>query len=276
MPGGQVRPEELSFYGSTPVQTFKDLCFDTFVLGCCGVDPVQGATAYNLDDVQVKRAAVASAQRVILVATADKIGRAALGRICAMEEIALVVTDAPADSPVIEVLRDQGSRWSIRRTTEPRSRPGRPGRAGPAGRLGSMRGHLSCAERIPDRRAPISIEGRTTTRQWAATVVLPPVRKTTARTCRNVQVGPYAFRPSPSGRAVRRRRAARFAPSGEFRTGSRNLHHSLLKTRPQEACPIHVPGAAGPPRSLLASRSRRMRTRGQRNETRRAETPAGP
>lgn len=108
MPGGQVRPEELSFYGSTPVQTFKDLCFDTFVLGCCGVDPVQGATAYNLDDVQVKRAAVASAQRVILVATADKIGRAALGRICAMEEIALVVTDAPADSPVIEVLRDQG------------------------------------------------------------------------------------------------------------------------------------------------------------------------
>ncbi|GGS10534.1 DeoR family transcriptional regulator [Streptomyces nojiriensis] len=108
MPGGQVRPEELSFYGHAPVQTFKDLCFDTFILGCCGVDPVQGATAYNLDDVQVKRAAVASAQRVILVATADKIGRAALGRICSMEEIALVVTDAPADSPAIEVLRDQG------------------------------------------------------------------------------------------------------------------------------------------------------------------------
>lgn len=108
MPGGQVRPEELSFYGHAAVQTFKDLCFDTFVLGCCGVDPVQGATAYNLEDVQVKRAAVASAQRVILVATADKIGRAALGRICSMEEIALVVTDAPADSPAVEVLRDQG------------------------------------------------------------------------------------------------------------------------------------------------------------------------
>ncbi|MFC6986889.1 hypothetical protein [Streptomyces cirratus] len=108
MPGGQVRPEELSFYGEAPVRTFKDLCFDTFVLGCCGVDPVQGATAYNLDDVQVKRAAVAAAQRVILVATADKIGRTALGRICSMEEIALVVTDAPADSPAVEALRDQG------------------------------------------------------------------------------------------------------------------------------------------------------------------------
>ncbi|MEU8777274.1 DeoR/GlpR family DNA-binding transcription regulator [Streptomyces sp. NPDC048606] len=108
MPGGQVRPEELSFHGHTPVRTFEDLCFDTFVLGCCGVDPVQGATAYDLDDVEVKRAAVASAQRVILVATADKIGRTALGRICSMEEITLVVTDAPADSPAVEALRDRG------------------------------------------------------------------------------------------------------------------------------------------------------------------------
>ncbi|MFD9724850.1 DeoR/GlpR family DNA-binding transcription regulator [Streptomyces sp. NPDC059072] len=108
MPGGQVRAEELSFHGQTPVQTFEDLCFDTFVLGCCGVDPVRGATAYDLDDVQVKRAAVAAAQRVILVATADKIGRTALGRICSMEEVALVVTDAPGDSPAVEALRERG------------------------------------------------------------------------------------------------------------------------------------------------------------------------
>ncbi|MEV0413475.1 DeoR/GlpR family DNA-binding transcription regulator [Streptomyces sp. NPDC050448] len=108
MPGGQVRPEELSFYGHTPVQTFKDLCFDTFILGCCGVDPTQGATAYNLEDVQVKRAAVTAAQRVILVATADKLGRTALGRICPMEQIALIVTDAPDNSPTVKELRDHG------------------------------------------------------------------------------------------------------------------------------------------------------------------------
>ncbi|MET3988063.1 DeoR/GlpR family DNA-binding transcription regulator [Streptomyces sp. PvR034] len=108
LPGGQVRPEELSFYGHTPVQTFQDLCFDTFILGCCGVDPVQGATAYNLDDVQVKRAAVASAQRVILVATADKLGHTALGRICPMEQIDLIVTDAPESSPAVKDLRAQG------------------------------------------------------------------------------------------------------------------------------------------------------------------------
>ncbi|MEU2392350.1 hypothetical protein [Streptomyces sp. NPDC007369] len=55
VPGGQVRAEELSFHGDTPARTLKELCFDTFVLGCCGVDPVQGATAYGLDDVQSTR-----------------------------------------------------------------------------------------------------------------------------------------------------------------------------------------------------------------------------
>lgn len=108
LPGGQVRPGELSFFGNTPVQALRELCLDTFVLGCCGIDPVHGATAYNLDDVQVKRAAVASAQRIILVATAEKLGRTALGRICPAEDIALVVTEAPPGTPVVDELRARG------------------------------------------------------------------------------------------------------------------------------------------------------------------------
>ncbi|WP_063785001.1 DeoR/GlpR family DNA-binding transcription regulator [Streptomyces sp. TP-A0356] len=108
LPGGQIRPGELSFHGHTPAETFKELCFDTFVLGCCGVDPAHGATAYNLDDVRVKRAAIDAAQRVILVATAEKLGRVALGRICSVDEIALVVTDAAPDNPVVEAMRERG------------------------------------------------------------------------------------------------------------------------------------------------------------------------
>lgn len=108
LPGGQVRPGELSFYGGTPVRSLQELCLDTFILGCCGIDPIRGATAYNLDDVQVKRAAVASAQRVILVATGEKLGRTALGRICDVEDIAVVVTDAPPGTPVVDELRARG------------------------------------------------------------------------------------------------------------------------------------------------------------------------
>ncbi|MEV5505583.1 DeoR/GlpR family DNA-binding transcription regulator [Streptomyces orinoci] len=109
LPGGQIRPGELSFYGEMAVRTFEDLRFDTFILGCCGVDAANGATAYNLDDVHVKRAAVRAAQRVILVATAEKLGRVALGRICSVEQLSLVVTDAPRGTPAVEELRAAGA-----------------------------------------------------------------------------------------------------------------------------------------------------------------------
>ncbi|URM89180.1 DeoR/GlpR family DNA-binding transcription regulator [Streptomyces sp. MRC013] len=108
VPGGQVRPGELSFYGETALRTFEDLRYDTFVLGCCGVDVANGATAYNLDDVHVKRTAAASARRIVLVATAEKLGRVALGRICPVEQIDIVVTDGPPGNPVVEDLRAAG------------------------------------------------------------------------------------------------------------------------------------------------------------------------
>ncbi|MFF4604732.1 DeoR/GlpR family DNA-binding transcription regulator [Streptomyces sp. NPDC001339] len=108
LPGGQVRPGELSFYGQTALRTFEDLRYDTFILGCCGIDAANGATAYNLDDVHVKRVAAQSARRIILVATAEKLGRVALGRICSVDQLDLVVTDARQGTPAVEELRAAG------------------------------------------------------------------------------------------------------------------------------------------------------------------------
>ncbi|TJZ57389.1 DeoR/GlpR transcriptional regulator [Streptomyces piniterrae] len=108
LPGGQVRPGELAFYGETALRTFEDLRYDTFILGCCGLDAANGATAYSLDDVHVKRVAARSARRTIVAATAEKLGRVALGRICSVEQISLVVTDAPQGAPAIEELRAAG------------------------------------------------------------------------------------------------------------------------------------------------------------------------
>ncbi|ONH25102.1 DeoR/GlpR family DNA-binding transcription regulator [Pseudofrankia asymbiotica] len=105
MPGGQVRRGELSFHGALTVRTFEELRYDTFILSCCGVDATTGATAYDLDDVQVKRAAVRAARRTLLVATADKLGHVTFGRICPPDQISLLITDAPRTAaPVRELL----------------------------------------------------------------------------------------------------------------------------------------------------------------------------
>ncbi|MET9296743.1 DeoR/GlpR family DNA-binding transcription regulator [Streptomyces sp. NPDC003077] len=108
LPGGQVRPGELSFHGETALRTFEDLRYDTFILACCCVDVTNGATAYSLEDVHVKRVAARAAGRIILVATGDKLGRVALGRICPVDQLDVLVTDAPPGTPALEEMRSAG------------------------------------------------------------------------------------------------------------------------------------------------------------------------
>ncbi|POM23823.1 Glucitol operon repressor [Actinomadura rubteroloni] len=108
LPGGQVRPGELSFHGDLAVRTFADLRYDTFVLSCCGIDASVGATAHDLDDVHVKRAAIRAAQRTVLVATAEKLGRVAFGRVCGPQDLSVVITDARSDNQIVQDLRAAG------------------------------------------------------------------------------------------------------------------------------------------------------------------------
>lgn len=109
MTGGQIRPGELSFYGQLTVQGFADLRYDTFIMGCCGIDADGGVSAHLLEDVYVKRAAMQSAQRTVVVASADKIGRVTFGRICSLEDIDLIVTNAENDAQHLEALRRAGA-----------------------------------------------------------------------------------------------------------------------------------------------------------------------
>lgn len=97
VPGGQPRPGELALTGPLTLQSLGSLRFDTAVIGCCGLSATQGLTAYDLDDAAVKRAAIASARRVIAVADAAKLTRTALAFVAPASSLDAVVTDAPAD-----------------------------------------------------------------------------------------------------------------------------------------------------------------------------------
>lgn len=100
MTGGILRPGEQSLIGDLAEGSFRDLRFDTLVLGVGGIDPEAGLTEYNLDDARVKRAAVEVARRVVVVADSSKLGRVAFARICPLSRVDILVTDqsAPADS----------------------------------------------------------------------------------------------------------------------------------------------------------------------------------
>jgi DeoR/GlpR family transcriptional regulator of sugar metabolism len=108
IPGGVVRPQERSFVGGMTVSTFEQLTFDTVILTVGGVDATQGVTEYEFDDSETKRAAVRSARRRIVVADASKLGAVAFVRVCPIDHIDVIVTDASASPAHVDALRSAG------------------------------------------------------------------------------------------------------------------------------------------------------------------------
>ncbi len=100
LPGGSVRAVEGSFIGPLAEASLRSLRFDTAVLTCCGVSLEDGITAHDLHDAAVKRAMIAAARRVVLVAEGAKFSRSAMAVVCPLSSIDVLVTD---DSTPIEV-----------------------------------------------------------------------------------------------------------------------------------------------------------------------------
>jgi DeoR/GlpR family transcriptional regulator of sugar metabolism len=99
--GGDVRPGEQYFVGPLAERVFEELRFDTFVLSVGGIHAEQGLTDFNPDDARLKRVAVASSRRRVVVAESGKLGRvtfAAVGPIHAAD--VLVTDDGAADEQV--------------------------------------------------------------------------------------------------------------------------------------------------------------------------------
>jgi DeoR/GlpR family transcriptional regulator of sugar metabolism len=108
LPGGEVRPGELSLTGSLIEPSFSQLRFDTCVMGPCGIDAKAGITTHLLAETAVKRAAAKASQRVIVVADSSKLGRVAFGHVCDLDGIDIVLTDAEAEQHMVEELRAAG------------------------------------------------------------------------------------------------------------------------------------------------------------------------
>lgn len=108
VPGGRPRPGELALTGPLAEASLAALRFDTAVIGCCGLNAAHGLTAYDLDDAAVKRAAIASARRVIAVAESPKLSRTALAFVAPASALHAVVTDEDAEQDETDALAAAG------------------------------------------------------------------------------------------------------------------------------------------------------------------------
>jgi DeoR/GlpR family transcriptional regulator of sugar metabolism len=104
--GGVVRHVELSLIGARAQSAFLDLNCDTVFVGVAGISDTKGLSEYNIDDADVKRAALASGRRIVVLADASKIGRVAFITFAPIGVVDLLVTNASPDNPVIRRIKD--------------------------------------------------------------------------------------------------------------------------------------------------------------------------
>jgi DeoR family transcriptional regulator of aga operon len=104
--GGVVRHVELSLIGPRAQSAFADLNCDTVFVGVAGISDTKGLSEYNIDDADVKRAALASGRRIVVLADASKIGRVAFVTFAPIGAVDLLVTNASPDNPAIRRIKD--------------------------------------------------------------------------------------------------------------------------------------------------------------------------
>ncbi len=98
--GGSLKHQELCTVGPLVTRSLADFSADKFFLSAAGFALPQGATDLDLNEIEVKRAMMAAAAQVILVADSSKWNQVKLVRIAPFGEIDLLVTDdaIPADA----------------------------------------------------------------------------------------------------------------------------------------------------------------------------------
>jgi len=108
--GGVARPESSELIGPLATHVLRELLLDWAILGVDGLDALAGATAFHEGEASINRLMAQRAQHVAIVADRSKLGRRTFARICGVDEIDVVVTDADAGTPAVAALADKGIR----------------------------------------------------------------------------------------------------------------------------------------------------------------------
>lgn len=108
VPGGVVETDTLAFGGSPAVEAVRDFRADVAVLGACSASVAHGLTSTTYDDAAVKRVALASATRRILVTAPEKLARSSAFRFGDVGDLTHLVTGADAPREVLDDFRAEG------------------------------------------------------------------------------------------------------------------------------------------------------------------------
>jgi DeoR family transcriptional regulator of aga operon len=107
VPGGTLRPLQHSLVDPLAGPAFEQLRVNIGFLGCTGVDSIGGVTNVNLPEADVKRRIIRASDRCVVTADSSKLGVVSFARVCDLDEVDVLITDAGAPKAELDALRER-------------------------------------------------------------------------------------------------------------------------------------------------------------------------
>ena len=105
---GWARSESYELVGPLAEASLAGLHLDLVVIGVDGIDAEAGCTTHHEVEAHTNLALIERARRTVVVADSSKIGRTAFARICPIERVQELITDADADPATLDAIREAG------------------------------------------------------------------------------------------------------------------------------------------------------------------------
>ena len=106
--GGIYAPDNGELVGADAIEHIGRFHADYAIIGAAAMDPPAGPSAADFDEASIARAMCANARKIIVVAHGEKFGRQAAHRICRLDQVDMIVSDAGPVGPVRMALRSSG------------------------------------------------------------------------------------------------------------------------------------------------------------------------
>ncbi len=111
--GGVARSESYELVGPIADEMLTGLHLDLVFIGTDGLTAATGLTTHHEIEAHTDRALMQRAAKVVVVADGSKLGRVAFARICGIDEVHELITDADADPGELAAIRDAGLDTSV-------------------------------------------------------------------------------------------------------------------------------------------------------------------
>ncbi len=107
LPGGRVRGTELSVCGPVAVRELRNYWLDYAFLGVSGITAA-GCFDYSLEDTEIKTVYIERAAHRVVLCDSSKFARMSVVKVCDLERVHRLITDAPPPPPLAGALRAAG------------------------------------------------------------------------------------------------------------------------------------------------------------------------